>query len=1188
AAGWEYRTSSSGSWTAGSGSSFTLAPGSYAAGQVQVRQIDLAGNTSVAASNGAAISIDQSVAAPSLALAHDTGSSASDGLSSDGTVNVGLSLDVASWEYRTSGNGSWTAGSGSSFTLAPGSYAAGEVQVRQTDLAGNTSAAGLNAAGLAILTAPAAPGMALASDTGASTSDGVSATGTVDVMLAPGARWEYRSSASGAWTAGSGSSFTLAPGSYAAGQVQVRQIDIAGNTSAVTANGTAITIDRAAPTVATILRPALENPASNQSFVIEVRYADAGAGIDAASIGTADLLISAVGAPAALAVSAASWDAASGIARYTVDAPAGGWNASHGGTWIVSLPAGGVLDLAGNALSSTTSQFFSIGFNSAPVITSNGGGDSASIDIVEGHKAVTTVKAADTDAGDTLSYSISGADAALFTIDAASGALSLRDARNAGSYQVDVTVSDMRGASDTQSLTVNLLRDADRDGAPDVDDPDLDGDGRLNSAEDPVPSAHGGARGDGNGDGIADSTQVNVASLATVGTVGADKRYATIEVAEGLSLTNVSNSAAPAGLPRNAKMPLGQFDFDIKGLAVGATVQIQMYVDKSLGVNGYYKQTANGWVNLATASIVGDKTMLSFSLTDGGEFDADGIANGVIVDPGGAAIIVPRIVSGGGEALATVAVEENTLAVTTVRAEAAGAVSYAITGGADAARFTIDAATGALRFVTAPDFEQPLDLGDGAADNTYLVEVSAVDASGSASQLLTVRVQDVDETPNDGDAVPGAVELLVPSLPGAGSARGDGNGDGRADSTQANVGSLPFLLTGKAQTDPGNAAPVYLSLVADSVEGKAPAGAAATIFTEIRQLDAPTTPDGLTLPLGQLGFKAALAQAGAAGHFSLYLDGAIPVNGYWQRDAGGNWANLASAAHGGKLVSEGGRTRLDFTIVDGGAFDADGKADGIISGLAAPGMRATPLGPDSDGDQFPDALEAAHGLSVGVKDNDVFGNNKLFVMELYRDLLFREAQAAEWGWWQGLLDSGMMDKAQLVSTFLDSAEFQGGTAALARLYLAAFERLPDGAGLAYWTGQVGSGASLATVAQDLATSAEFMASYGRLDDAGFMRQLYQNVLGREGDSAGLGFWTAQLAGGLARGEVLLGFAQSAEYRAATDHGVTAALGYLGLLDRDPTSAEIDYWTGKLDAGVPEVVVIGQFLSVPEYHDRFLP
>ncbi|SFC27888.1 choice-of-anchor U domain-containing protein [Massilia yuzhufengensis] len=1205
-ASWEYRSSSVGAWSAGSGTSFVLAEGSYAQGEVQVRQVDTAGNTSSAGVNGTAILIDQTApAAPGLALANDTGANPVDGVSNDGTVDVVLANGVSAWEYRSASTGAWTTGSGTSFVLAAGSYAPGEVQVRQLDSAGNTSSAASNAAALEIVAPPAAPGMALASDTGASAADGITADGTVAVTLAAGAvAWEYRSSASGAWSAGSGTSFTLAPGAYAAGAVQVRQVDNAGNTSAVATNGAALVVDGAAPVVGAVTRATVASPSANQAIVVAVRYDDAGAGIDAATVDTADITVSGPGAGAGLAVSAASWNAATGIAQYTLDAPAGGWNAVHAGNWSIAMAAGAVLDLAGNALAGGVAHQFAVSFNTAPMITTNGGGASAAIDVVEGLRAVTTVQASD--AGDTLAYSISGGlDAALFEIDAASGVLRLRSAQAAaspadsdanGSYLVNVTATDGAGASDTQALTITVLRDTDRDGVADILDPDLDGDGRLNSAEDPVPSAHGGATGDGNGDGIADSTQANVASLATVGSVAADKRFATIAVADGLTLVGVSNSAAPAGLPRNAKMPLGQFDFEVRGLAVGATVDIDMYVDKTLSANGYYKQTASGWVNLATVSTVGGKTKLSFSLTDGGAYDADGIANGVIVDPGGAAVIAPRIVSAGGEPSGTVLVRENLLAVTTVQAEALGPVVYAITGGADAARFTLDAASGALAFASAPDFEYPQDAGDGAANNTYVVEVTALGAAGSDTQVLTVRVQDVDEsTPpvDDGDSIPASTEQAVPSLPGANGApgvAGDGNGDGLADSKQANVTSLPFLHTDRAQSNPGSAPPVYLTLVANSVDGKVATGAgAATVLKDVKQLDAPADkPADLALPLGQISFAAEVATAGASENFSIYVDGAIPINGYWKQNAAGTWVNLADAAHGGKVVLEGGRVRLDFTLVDGGEFDDDGKADGMITDPGAPGYRAPAAGPDSDDDQFPDALEAGHGLVVGPKDNDVFGSNKLFVMELYRDLLFREAAAPEWTHWQGVLDSGAMGKAGLVSTFLDSVEFQGGAGALVRLYLAAFDRLPDGAGLAFWTGQVGAGQPLAALAQALSSSAEFTATHGQLDDAGFVRQLYQNVLGRQGDIGGVAFWTAQLGGSLERGDVLLGFAQSAEFTVASDHAVTAAMGYLGLLERDPAPQEVDFWTGKLDADVPETIVIGAFLATPEYHDRFLP
>ena len=61
-------------------------------------------------------------------------------------------------------------------------------------------------------------------------------------------------------------------------------------------------------------------------------------------------------------------------------------------------------------------------------------------------------------------------------------------------------------------------------------------------------------------------------------------------------------------------------------------------------------------------------------------------------------------------------------------------LTFSITGGADAARFTL-AASGALRFVAAPDFDMP---GDADADNVYLVQLSVSD--GSLSTPLTIQV----------------------------------------------------------------------------------------------------------------------------------------------------------------------------------------------------------------------------------------------------------------------------------------------------------------------------------------------------------------------------------------------------------------------------------------------------------------
>lgn len=63
-------------------------------------------------------------------------------------------------------------------------------------------------------------------------------------------------------------------------------------------------------------------------------------------------------------------------------------------------------------------------------------------------------------------------------------------------------------------------------------------------------------------------------------------------------------------------------------------------------------------------------------------------------------------------------------------------ITYAIAGGADAARFTI-AAGGALTFLAAPNFDLP---GDADGDNVYQVQLSANDGSLTTTLNLAVTV----------------------------------------------------------------------------------------------------------------------------------------------------------------------------------------------------------------------------------------------------------------------------------------------------------------------------------------------------------------------------------------------------------------------------------------------------------------
>lgn len=113
----------------------------------------------------------------------------------------------------------------------------------------------------------------------------------------------------------------------------------------------------------------------------------------------------------------------------------------------------------------------------------------------------------------------------------------------------------------------------------------------------------------------------------------------------------------------------------------------------------------------------------------------------------------PTITSNGGGATASISVAEHTTTVTTVTASDADtgqALTYSIVGGADAAQFTIDSSTGALSFVTAPNFESPTDAG---GNNVYDVTVQVSDGSGAVgTQAISVSVTNVNEGPTGADA----------------------------------------------------------------------------------------------------------------------------------------------------------------------------------------------------------------------------------------------------------------------------------------------------------------------------------------------------------------------------------------------------------------------------------------------------
>jgi VCBS repeat-containing protein len=155
--------------------------------------------------------------------------------------------------------------------------------------------------------------------------------------------------------------------------------------------------------------------------------------------------------------------------------------------------------------------------------------------------------------------------------------------------------------------------------------------------------------------------------------------------------------------------------------------------------HGSVVNNGNGTYTITPTANYNGTVNLSYNVTDGQGGTAPASQRFTLAAVNDA----PTITSDGGNATAAVKVAENMTAVTTVNAidpDAATALSYAIAGGTDAAKFTINASTGALAFISAPNFEAPTDSG---GNNVYDVIVKVSDGSLTDTQSIAVTVTDV-------------------------------------------------------------------------------------------------------------------------------------------------------------------------------------------------------------------------------------------------------------------------------------------------------------------------------------------------------------------------------------------------------------------------------------------------------------
>lgn len=210
-----------------------------------------------------------------------------------------------------------------------------------------------------------------------------------------------------------------------------------------------------------------------------------------------------------------------------------------------------------------------------------------------------------------------------------------------------------------------------------------------------------------------------------------------------------------------------------------------------------------------------------------------------------------------------------------------------------------------------------------------------------------------------------------------------------------------------------------------------------------------------------------------------------------------------------------------------------------------------------------------------------FSDANAYVDQLYRDLYDRPPTGQE-------LLSGVfaLDNGTASSTFAEQRVqgdiYQRQTGGVTRLYSALFLRNPDTSGMTYWWGQVNGGRSLPRIANIMAASSEFQNRYGTLSNGAYVDLVYQNVLGRPPDASGRAFWVNELnTGHRTRGEVMVGFSESSEYRRANKARVDVIISYFGLLRRIPTEGELAAWEGQ-----PNLNLLRTLLGSFPYANRF--
>jgi hypothetical protein len=200
--------------------------------------------------------------------------------------------------------------------------------------------------------------------------------------------------------------------------------------------------------------------------------------------------------------------------------------------------------------------------------------------------------------------------------------------------------------------------------------------------------------------------------------------------------------------------------------------------------------------------------------------------------------------------------------------------------------------------------------------------------------------------------------------------------------------------------------------------------------------------------------------------------------------------------------------------------------------------------------------------------------DRIYVTQLYADLLQRPPDDGGLAYWAGLLDHGV-SRQDVTAGIVASPEYK--MLEVRHLYTTLLHRDADPPGLQAFTGFLMAGGTVEQVQALMTASPEYYQTRGGGTNAGFLTALYQDALSRAIDPTGQSAFGQALAQGVARQDVAAAVFTSDEYERDFVSGY-----YSRFLGRAADPYGLTAFTSALRQGLRDEAVIAAITASDEY------